>query len=250
MIHSSKFEFSWRQEDVYTFLPILLSILFFEIYWFISKSRKLKIWFFKYYEFDKATLNHVTFNRFVGFVSMGILPAFFCVFFLNGYSLTDYGLTFKPEKTMITIGWTAGLSILIIPLTYISAQKPKNLINYPMIRAKIWTKKIIFINVFGWILYLFGYEFMFRGILLFPLADHLGIWPAIAINIALYSSTHIPKGLEETIGAMILGLVLCLLTLISGTILIAFLVHVIMALTNSFTAFKFHPDMKYLKSEK
>ena len=32
-----------------------------------------------------------------------------------------------------------------------------------------------------------------------PLIDPLGMWPAIAINIALYSATHIPKGLDETI---------------------------------------------------
>ena len=250
MIYSAGLDFSWHQEDVYTFLPILLSLLSFIIYWFISKSNMLKIWFFKYYKFDKATVNHVTFNRFVGFVTLGILPALFCFINLPEYSLEDYGLTLRSETTIFTIGWTAGLSILIIPLTYLSARKPKNLTNYPMIRAKIWTKKIIFINIFGWVLYLFGYEFLFRGILLFPLAEHLGIWPAIAINVAIYSATHIPKGLEETIGAMLLGFVLCLLTLASGTVLIAFLVHVILALTNSFTALKFHPDMRYLKSEK
>lgn len=250
MNYTAVYDFSWHKEDIYIFLPISLSILFFMIYWFISKSSTLKIWFFRHYEFDRATVNQVTFNRFVGFVTMGILPALFCLYYLPDYSLEDYGLTFRPETTFFSIGWIAGLSILIIPLTYISAQNPKNLTNYPMIRAKIWTKKIIFINVLGWILYLFGYEFLFRGILLLPLANHLGIWPAIAINIALYSSTHIPKGLEETIGAIPLGLVLCLLTLISGTIWIAFFVHVIMALANSFIAFKFHPDMKYLKSEK
>ncbi|MFO7722243.1 MAG: hypothetical protein R6V49_03375, partial [Bacteroidales bacterium] len=53
-------------------------------------------------------------------------------------------------------------------------------------------------------------------------------------------------GLGETIGAGVLGLVLCILTLHSGTIWIAFMVHVAMALTNSFTALKFHPDMQYI----
>ena len=47
---------------------------------------------------------------------------------------------------------------------------------------------------YGWFLYLFGYEFLFRGVLLIPLIDPLGMWPAIAINIAVYSATHIPKG--------------------------------------------------------
>ena len=51
----------------------------------------------------------------------------------------------------------------------------------------------------GWFIYLFGYELLFRGILLFPLVAAIGVWPAIGVNIALYSATHIPKGVEETI---------------------------------------------------
>jgi len=247
MIHSLAIDFSWREGDMVTFLPIILSIIVFVVFWFTSKSDKIKAWFYKNYEFDRASINHITFNRMVGFVAMGVIPAVFCLIFLPGYSLADYGLTFKPETTLYTIIWTFVLAILVIPLAYVSAKKPKNLINYPQIRARIWTGRTVIINALGWALYLFGYEFLFRGILLFPLVAHLGVWTAIAINVALYSATHIPKGLEETIGAMPLGLVLCLLTLASGTIWIAFFVHVAMAWTNSFTALKFHPDMQYRK---
>ena len=144
-------------------------------------------------------------------------------------------------------GKILALSALTIPLAYFSAKKPKNLLNYPQIRAKVWTKKMVFINAVGWFLYLFGYEFLFRGVLLIPLIEPLGMWPAIAINVALYSATHIPKGLDETIGAIPLGFVLCLLTISSGTIWIAFIVHVFMAWTNTFTALKFHPDMQFQK---
>lgn len=247
MIQSLAIDLSWQQSDRITFLPIILSIMVFVIFWFTSKSEKIKSWFYRKYEFDRASVNHVTFNRLVGFVAMGVIPAVLCLIMIPDYSLANYGLTFIADTTLYTIVWTLGLAILVIPLAYISAQKPKNLINYPQIRARIWNTRIVLINAIGWALYLFGYEFLFRGILLFPLAAHLGVWTAVAINVALYSATHIPKGLEETIGAMPLGLVLCLLTLASGTIWIAFFVHVAMALTNSFTALKFHPDMQYKK---
>ena len=124
------------------------------------------------------------------------------------------------------------------------SRQTKNLKNYPQIRAKVWSKKLKLKNALGWAAYLFGYELLFRGVLLFPLADELGVWTAIAINIALYSATHIPKGLDETIGAIPLGLVLCILTLYTDTIWIAFIVHVIMAWTNTFTALRFNPEMK------
>jgi membrane protease YdiL (CAAX protease family) len=181
---------------------------------------------------------------------MAILPGMICLIYLPEYSLADYGLTFKPETIQFTIFWSFVLCLLVIPLAYISAQKPKNLVNYPMIRAKVWNIKIVILNALGWALYLFGYEFLFRGLLLFPLAEHLGVWTAIAINVALYSATHIPKGLEETIGAIPLGLILCILTLASGTIWIAFVVHLAMAWTNSFTALKFHPEIHYRRTSR
>ena len=168
--------------------------------------------------------------------------------FLKDFSLSDYGLVYIEETTLYSIVWTLGLSVLVIPLVHFSARKPKNLVNYPQIRAKVWTKKMVYMNALGWFLYLFGYEFLFRGVLLFPLIEPLGVWPAIAVNIALYSATHIPKGLDETIGAIPLGLVLCLLTLSSGTIWIAFFVHVAMAWTNTFTALRFNPETNYIKS--
>ena len=63
-------------------------------------------------------------------------------------------------------------------------------------------------------------------------------------------SGDIPKGFDETIGAVPLGFLLCLLTLMAGNIWIAFLVHVAMAWTNSLTALKHHPDIHYSKWQK
>jgi membrane protease YdiL (CAAX protease family) len=175
---------------------------------------------------------------------MGIVPIIICLLLIENYTLSDYGLTFISETAIFSVLWTLGLSIIVVPLVYHSAKKSKNLVNYPQIRAKVWSKKIMIINALGWFLYLFGYEFLFRGVLLFPLVESLGVWPAITINIALYSATHIPKGLDETIGAIPLGFILCLLTIHSGTIWIAFFVHVIMAWTNTFTALHYNPDIK------
>ena len=246
-MNNFKIDWTWTDLDLRISLPLLLTLVFFSIYWFTSKSEKIKKRFYDKYDHDQASLKHIFFTKYFGFISMGILPAIFCLVFLSKLTLADLGLTFIYKTAQFSIFWILGLSILIIPLVYFSAKKPKNLVNYPQIRAKVWTKKMIFINALGWFLYLFGYEFLFRGILLIPLIEPLGMWPAIAINIALYSATHIPKGLDETVGAIPLGFVLCLLTISSGTIWIAFIVHVVMAWTNTFTALKFHPEMNLKK---
>jgi len=250
MIHLLLISFNWQKTDINIILPLMSTLIGFIIFWFISKSEKFKDWFYNNNEPDLASIKHITFNRFTGFFTMGVIPTILCFVFIPEYTFRDYGFTIIPETTLYSIGWTLALSMLAIPLTYNSARKPKNLINYPQIRAKIWSRNTVIINAVTWVVYLTGYEFMFRGLLLFPLAHSLGVWPAIAINIAMYSATHIPKGLEETIGAILLGLVLCILTLVSGTIWIALFVHIIVAWTNCYTALKFHPDFKLKKIKK
>ena len=240
-------DWNFNSIDFRICLPILLTLVFFSTYWFISKSERIKNKFYSKYDFDNASVKHIFFTKYFGFFSMGIAPTIICLFYLPEMSLKKLGFCFISDTFFFSLVWTIGLSILVVPLVYFSARNPKNLVNYPQIRAKTWTKKTIFINALGWFLYLFGYEFLFRGVLLIPLIDPLGMWPAIAINIALYSATHIPKGLDETIGAIPLGFVLCLLTISSGTIWIAFIVHVVMAWTNTFTALKFNPEMQYQK---
>lgn len=245
MILKQTVDLSWQQGDIVVFLPIMLAAVCFTLYWFTSKSIKLRNWFHARYDPDHASINHITFNRVIGFLAMGVIPGIIALIVLPGYSLSVLGLWHNPETFTYTLAWTLGLSAIVIPLAYFSAKKPKNLVNYPQIRARVWSNRIVVINILGWALYLFGYEFLFRGVLLFPLVEQAGVWPAIAVNLALYSATHIPKGLDETIGALPLGLVLCLVTLGSGTIWIAFMVHLAMALTNSFTALKFHPEIHY-----
>jgi len=243
-------DFSFSAQDIRVGLPIMLSLVFFVIYWFTAQSKVIKDKFYAKHDFDTAATKHIFFTKYFGFISMGVIPTIICLLVIPDFTLADYGLTFRSETTVFSTVWTVGLCVAVIPLAYISAKKPKNLVNYPQIRTKNWTKKTMFLNLLGWALYLFGYEFLFRGTLLMPLVDAdlgVGMWIAIAINTAMYSATHIPKGLDETIGAIPLGIVLCLLTIASGTIWIAFLVHVAMAWTNSLTAFKFHPEIGYKK---
>jgi membrane protease YdiL (CAAX protease family) len=224
---------------------IFCTLIGFSTFWFLSKSAAIKAWFFKKYAHDLACRKHIFFTKYMGFLWMGILPLLTMLCLFPDDSLGYFGLNGRKDTLLFSLVWTLGLSILVIPMAYFSAKKPKNLVNYPQIRAKNWDRKTFYINLLGWAIYLFGYELLFRGVLLFPLAETLGIWPAIAINIALYAATHIPKGLDETIGAAPLGLVLCILTLQSGNIWIAFLVHVALAWTNSLTALRYHPDIHY-----
>jgi membrane protease YdiL (CAAX protease family) len=178
---------------------------------------------------------------------MGVMPAAVALYLMPEYSLADYGVTCNPESTVNSIIATLVLAALTMPLAYMTAKKPSHQVNYPQIRETQWTRSLVVKNALGWSAYLIGYEFLFRGILLFPLVDAVGVWPAIAINTAMYSATHIPKGMDEAIGAAPLGIVLCLITFMTGTLWVAIVVHILMALANSFSSVYHNPEMKFVK---
>ena len=237
----------FSKADLKIFVPIVGALVSFIIFWFTYKSEKVKARFWAKNNEEKASEKFILFTKYFGGLVMGVLPLIACLITIPDTGLDYYGLTFRSDTLLATVVWTLGLAVLVIPLATMSARKPKNLINYPQIRMKEWDRSLIIRNAFAWAIYLLGYELLFRGVLLFPLVEEIGLWPAIAVNIALYSGTHIPKGLDETIGAIPLSIVLCILTLQTGTIWIAFFVHLAMAWTNSFTALRFHPDMKVVK---
>lgn len=242
-------DFNFKPADFILLISIGLCVLTFTTYWFLAQSQSLKNRFYSKYELEEASLRHIFCVKCIGFFILGMLPLTGALMLIENSDLAYFGLSFPKETAMYTLFSTLVLSGVLISLAFFSARNPKNWVNYPQTRIKIWKQRTLSVYLLGWAIYLFGYELLFRGILLFPLYDHFGLWPAIIINIALYSLSHIPKGLDETIGAIPLGLVLCILSLQTGTIWISFIVHLAMAWTNSLTAIKFNPEMQ-IKTKK
>jgi membrane protease YdiL (CAAX protease family) len=169
-----------------------------------------------------------------------MIPLLVFIFVLHVH-LADYGLAFKNFGESLL--WSGGLSVIIITINFIAARKPDNLKTYPQIRIKRWTGGLFLISALGWILYLLGYEVMFRGLFLFSCLPVFGYWPSIAINVSIYSLVHIPKGLRESLSSVLLGFILCVLTIRTGSIWIAFVTHSVLALSNDFFSVYFNPDM-------
>ena len=223
--------------DMIIALPMILCLIGFATFWFVSKATKI----------NDGSIKNVLLTKYWGLCTMGIIPAVITLQLMPQYALADYGLTYNSNSTTSSLLAILILAALITPLVFIIAKKPSHQVNYPQIREKNWTRSLVLKNCLGWSAYLLGYEFLFRGILLFPLVDAIGVWPAIAINTAMYSATHIPKGLADTICAAFFGVVLCLITLMTGTLWVAVFVHIILSLTNSFSSIYHNPEMKFVK---
>jgi membrane protease YdiL (CAAX protease family) len=159
--------------------------------------------------------------------------------------MKEIGITFNNFST--TIFSVLIIGSFILTGNYFIGKKKNNYLIYPQMRIEKWNTKFIFVNIITWMVYLLAYEIAFRGILLFPFIDLLGIELTIALNISIYALVHIPKGKKETLGAIPLGFVLCIITIETNSILSAWLIHVIMAVSNDIFALKANPKMQIQK---
>jgi membrane protease YdiL (CAAX protease family) len=232
-------------KDTIFFVTILVVSGGFMAYYFMSKSEKLKNSFIQKFGKEKTLIRWVVFERLLGVLFFGIIPlATLPVFFEKG--IASYGIS--SDNLLTSLYWVLGLSPLLITMNYFNCKKEDNLAMYPQIRVNEWDTRLLLLSAFSWTAYLLAYEFMFRGYLLFVSVQYLGVWPAIALNIAIYALVHVPKGIKEAIGALPLGVVLGIITIQTGNIWVAFVVHIVLALSNEWFSLRAHPEMKFTRN--
>lgn len=224
---------------------ILWCVIGFGSYYFLSHSKGCTSRFANLCIYLERQGNQVLLQRLLGFLFLGAGSALIIVVWpelrLNQFGLNLHFRSLPP--------WWLWLLIPAILITgYFAAQKPGNLEHYPQIRAKNWTPSMVLISGASWLLFLVGYEFLFRGLVLFASLDLMEPFPAIALNCALYSFAHFYKGPGETFGAIPVGIILCYITLITGNIWGAVLIHSLMALSNEWFSLRAHPEMKITRT--
>lgn len=244
-------DFTFSSEDLRIFIPVISVLIAFITFWFLWKSDRFQHRLIEKYGVDWGAANIVIYSKIFGGFVMSILPVTAYMIAFPETNFFDLGLGVSVEELNSTLSWSLGLSTLLILIVWIKTRNPKTLDSYPynqypQIRINNWTRKMMVIYLISWTIYMFSYEFMFRGLLLFTVKDAIGLWPAIAVNIAIYSGTHIPKGLEETLGSIPFGIILCLITIETGNMWTAALVHIAISHTVNLTTFKWHPELKFI----
>jgi len=234
-------DFAWVPEHTRFILAIMWSMAGFACYFFLSDKKSLTLRFWKFNPGLDIYIKQVLLQRTWGLLFLGILPAGL-ILLQFGESLSDFGLGFSFE--MPPPWWSYLLIPVILVAGYFSASTPGNLSLYPQMRIKKWTPGILALSGLSWIVFLIAYEFLFRGFLLYATLTLLEPWSAIAINCTLYAFAHFYKGPGETFGAIPLGILFCYLTLLTGNIWSAVVVHSIMALSNEWYSIWINPDLK------
>ncbi len=226
-----------------TSVVILFSVIFFYFYYYFATSGlPNKICG----NINSPVRNKVAMfltKKGAGFLIMGIIPGLIYYFFLNqdfakfGFSLDH----FKKNYQIILL-----LIVIIVAVLFVN-QKVNRQNNSLQIQLAEWNLPLFLINAFGWIIYLLGYEFLFRGILLFECYSSFGFWPAIAINISIYSAIHMVNGKDQTIGALIFGGFACYLTLTRGSILIPIIMHITLSVFSDYFSIRYNDKLSFVK---
>lgn len=75
-------------------------------------------------------------------------------------------------------------------------------------------------------------EILYRGLLLATLTPVIGVWPAVAATSVIFGLGHLYQGWVGVAKTGVVGLVMALLTVFSGSLFVAILLHAVVDLTS------------------
>ncbi len=226
--------------ELHALLALSLTTLGFLGYHFALEGQLPERWSRHRPDDTAREVRRMLLQRAFGVFFLGLIP----LAVLAGFEVPLKDLGLASRNWALTLQWTALLSVPIVALNFFATRSAENLAMYPQLRLREWGWGHVVLSAMSWAAYLLAYEFLFRGLLLFGSLSALGPVPAVALNVSLYSLVHVPKGAREAFGAIPLGLVLCVLTLKTQTIWLAFLVHLALALSNEWFSLWRHPEMR------
>ena len=143
--------------------------------------------------------------------------------------LTDYGIRLGKQK----VGWIVTLAawILMIPLVIMAVKVyPSFVDKYPFCKAVAisWLAFLPYQLAYG--VYMFSWEFFFRGFMLFGLEKRFGNY-SILIQTIPFAVMHFSKPLPEALGSIIAGLLLGVLALETRSFVYGAAIHWLVAIT-------------------
>jgi membrane protease YdiL (CAAX protease family) len=166
-------------------------------------------------------------------IALLFIPMLVILFFGEEPSSFGFGIGNLRRMKLITLALFAGLLVLVIPASRTSGFQG----FYPIFRhftSSIWggyesplVTSVTPALIYGWVsygLYMFCWEFFFRGYLLFGLFRTIK-WPAIIIQAAAFTLLHSGKVSIEVYASFPAGIILGMLALKSKSFVPGFFLH-------------------------
>ena len=151
--------------------------------------------------------------------------------------LSSYGVQLGNQK----LGWrVAGVAwVLMVPVVIVAVTVyPPFVAKYPLCKAVVgsWQAFLLYQLAYG--VYMFSWEFFFRGFMLFGLERKFGNY-SILIQTIPFAVLHYSKPLPEALGSIIAGVLLGILALETRSFLYGAAIHWLVAMTMDVVAVTF-----------
>ncbi len=202
---------------------ILLAVAVLQtVSWYVTSRRFFRTNFFPSFQSDPNVYLIEYLYWFIGdFVVFFIIPAIIIVYFFKD-KLNEYGITFGDYKTGFKL--TVLFIVVMVPLIWFASADSSFAATYPHLHSARDSWLIFFIFESGMFIYMFGWEFIWRGFMLFGLEKKFGYY-AVLIQMIPFVILHNGKPAPETFAAILGGIALGVLALRTRSVFYCVIVH-------------------------
>lgn len=186
-----------------------------------------------FFESDYLNLFEFLYWFFGDFLNFTLLPLLAVIFF-HKKKFSDFGLTFGDKKLGLKV---SGIVLAIaIPILWVVSSFESFSNFYPHLHLAKTNFQIFLIYEIGMLFYMFGWEFIWRGYMLFGLEEKFD-WYAIYIQMIPFVILHNGKPVIETIGSILAAIALGVLAFRTRSFLYGVLIHFIIMFCIDFFGF-------------
>jgi membrane protease YdiL (CAAX protease family) len=234
----------WRPQDSLPVLLLSLAIVCYPISYYLPRT--FRPWLQRRGVAGRTLeIQSIVFERLFGAFMLGV-PALVAVMVWLPPGPRRYG--FNLEGMWVSLAAVAiSCGLVWAVLTYTARRWPAGFKGYPQIRLRCWDTRLLALNTLSWCIYLVAHEFLFRSVLLFPLAEIYGTWPAVMITTGLYSFKHLVREPQEQLITIWVGIWFGGLAIATGSLLAPILTHCFTASFMDFAAIRTVPGGQYCR---
>jgi membrane protease YdiL (CAAX protease family) len=178
--------------------------------------------------------------------------AFFSLF-MAGPIIIIFAAAPRPGSFLAAAGLAAGragrgllLTAVAVPITlllsFVASRDPVMKDQYPFSKeACAGFKKFVVYEALYVVLYYLPWEFLFRGILFFPVVQAAGLLPALGLQTIISTVYHLGHPDSEIFAALAAGIIFGLIAYVTGSIFYTFVIHALAGVANdSFLYHRYH----------
>ena len=160
---------------------------------------------------------------FIGdFFTLLLVPLLIIRFIIKG-KVSDFGM--KVGDWQVGLKLSLIFFLIMLPLIWIFSSSTDFVSKYPHLLSSRTTWSMFYIYETGMLIYMFAWEFVWRGFMLFGLEEKFGYY-AVLIQMIPFVILHNGKPMPETFGAILGGIALGILAFRTRSFLYGVIVHI------------------------